>query len=210
MADLLTVRTQQFNQAMAELQRNLAQPRTMKQIVDSEVTSILTATIKKTKKATTQTIINSFDSRPPWRTYDGKKYKLTNHYPNALWASIQEKMAKSLAAKLAAKAFAAQVWYKLGLRVGPVQASSDVISAKKQNVDNSINGSVQKQEQANVYAMVIQNTSPLIRFSDSRQAIFGAIAGRTTFFKRNLATGVFNTMEATLKKYPGFKLEGPK
>lgn len=204
----LQMNVDKFNAALSGLERALKGRVTREQIIDAESRKVIEATIKRTKTATRASIAKNAATRK-WRTYYGKKYYLENRYPNRVWAQIQKKLADSLKIKYAAIGLARRAWYEIGIKIGPINAPAQTKKAVAPGFTPGSDTSVKKTSTEYGYGIIIENNSPLIRFSDSRQALFGALAGRAGFFKRNLAKGVFNDMANVLKRYPGFKVTPP-
>lgn len=205
----LQANVDKFNAALSGLERALGNRVTREQIIDAETRKVIEATIKRTKTATRASIMRNENARPPFRTYNGKKYYLINKYPNKLWAGIQKKLADSLKLKYAAIGLARRAWYEIGIKIGPINAPAQVKKAVTPGFTTGSDVAVKKTSTSYGYGIIIENNSPLIRYSDSRKALFGALAGRAAFFARNLAKGVFNDMNNVLKRYPGFRTTPP-
>lgn len=205
----LQVKTDQFNQALREMGAKLdASGVTMQQVIDFEVARILEKTLQRTMAATKASITLSQEERPPWRTYDFgrgmKHYLLTNRYPDPLWRQIEQRLARSLARKIAAAGFAKQSWLALADILGfKIEAPGYVRQAKVGNVTNAANVGMQREFSAGKYTLYIEDNSPLLRWSDARQAFFSAVAGRTRYFYENLARGVFSDLQQVAARYPG-------
>lgn len=205
----LQVKVDGFNAALLELQRTLSGKVTKEKIINSEVGKVMEATIRRTKIATQEKIAKNLLNKS-YRTYNGKKYFLGNKYPNALWSAIQDKITQSLKIKLQAIGLARRAWYEIGIKVaGKVRSDRATKKAKSPGFTPGSDTKVTKTSLGPIYYVKIENNSPLIRYSDSATALFGALAARANYFKRNLAKGVFDDMNNVLKRYPGFKTKGP-
>lgn len=205
----LTAKVDQFNLAMNQMQAKLARSGiTMQQIIDFEVGRILEKALSGTKTATKASISASIEKRPPWRTYDlgrgMKKYNLTNRYPDPLWAMIQARLAASLKAKLNARGYTKQSWWELAQILGvKIAAPGYVQSSTIPGHNNLENVAYNRMGGEGKYTLYIENTSPLLRFADARQAFFSAVAGRVKYIEKNLALGVFKDLAQVAKRFPG-------
>jgi len=158
----------------------------------------------------TKASINDSIKRTDYTTVDGKVYKLTNRYPDRVWGKIKAKQAASLARKVAAIGWARKSWYALGILIGQPIAAKGSDRATVPGRQATDNVSATGTESEGDYTLKIQNDSPLMRWTDGRRAFFAAVAGRTGFFKRNLAHGVFNDLKAVQAKYPGLRIDTPQ
>lgn len=205
----LNAKVGDFNLAMNQMQAKLRSSGiTMQQIIDFEVGRILEKALSGTKAATKASISASIEKRPPWRTYDlgrgQKKYKLTNHYPDPIWALIEARLAASLKAKLNARGYAKQTWWELAQVLGvKIAAPGYVQAASVAGHTNRENVGAERMNSDGKYTLYIENTSPLLRFTDAKQAFFSAVAGRVKYIQRNLALGVFNDLSQVAKRFPG-------
>lgn len=205
----LEIRIDDFNGAMAEMHRRLGNAAPKKRVVDFEVGRIMEKTLAGTTAATKASINNSI-KRKEWTTMEGKKYKLTNRYPNRVWGKIQAQQAASLARKVAAIGWARKAWYSLGLVLGQPINSRGSEKATVQGRQATDNVRATRDEKDGNYVLKVENWSPLIRWTNSRRAFFAAVAGRVGFFRRNLAHGVFNDLKAVQAKYPGLRIDPPQ
>jgi len=208
MADqLLYAKADIFNACMKDMTARLGTSVTQKQVIESEVRKILEKTIKNTDTATRASVEESIKTRGDWRTYNGKKYKITNRFPDGVWNMITGRLDASLKRKLAAISLSRKAWWTLGIMIGPTDAPAQTKRAVSK-VDQSVNVGVAKDESVNGnYGLTITNSSPLIGVSKGRQALFSAIAGRIGFYKQNLKRGVFNDLALVAKKYPGIEFK---
>ena len=187
----LRVETARFNSAMAEIGRITNDPAWQKKVIDFEVGKILETTIQRTERATIASIKKSQKSRGDYVTYDigrgKKKYNLNNRYPDAIWRALQMRMAETLAKKMNAREFARQAWLELANALGfTVKATNQTRMAKVEGVSNRQNVRAEAGGTGGKYGIAMENNSPLIRFSEGRQAIFSAIVGRRKFFEATM------------------------
>lgn len=211
----LEIKIDDFNAAMADMNRRLGNATTKRAIVDGEVAKVLEKTLAGTKVATRASINDSI-KRTEWTTFPakwngggGKRYLLSNHYPNALWSRIQSQMAASLARKVAAIGAARKSWWAMGVRLGYSIADRGSSKAVIPGHTADENVSVLREASEGNYMLTVKNDSPLMRWTDGRRAFFSAIAGRVGFFRQNLARGVFNDLKAVQAKYPGIEIHPP-
>lgn len=192
-----------FNSAMREMGAALGNSATMEQVIDFEVAKIVEMALKQTTAASVSSIRQSVEDRE-WTTLAGKKYKLSHRYPNAVWRSIVAKRKDSLTRKLAARGLSKQAWLALARQIGfDIEAPGYVKVASTPKHSNDQNVNTRRDYKTNGYGLTIQNKSPLIPWSEARQAFFGAVVGRRKFFDQNLKRGVFADLEKVARKYPG-------
>ena len=195
-----------FNSAMRELGASLAGHATMEQVIDAEVGKILEAALAGTDAATVSSIRSSSESRL-YITRGGKKYKLSNRYPNNLWRSISAQRKASLVRKLAARGLAKQSFLALAREVGvEVKAPGYVAAATTPRHSNADNVETRRDYKNEAYGIMVRDSSPLIRWTGARQAFFAAVAGRRNFYAQNLKHGVFKDLAKVAAKYPGLAL----
>lgn len=197
-----------FNAAMRDMSKRLEGSTAMRWIVDEEVGKILEATLAKTDAATVQSIRASFDSTQ-WTTLQGKKYKLSNRYPNPLWRTISEKRRSSLQRKLAARGLAKQSVQALAELMGvKINAPGYVSAAQTPKHTNAENVAVRRDFKPNAYGIEVSDRSPLLRWTGARAAFFAAVVGRRKFYEQNLRRGVFGDINQVIAKYPGMRMSG--
>ncbi len=202
----VTVQVEKFNAAMREMQSRLAGRATLEQIIDYEVSKIIEAALKGTDAATVNSIRRSLEERE-WTTLNGKKYKLTNRYPNPVWNAIIAKRKASLTRRLAARGITKQSWLALARQIGfDIEAPSYVRRATVERHTNDENVDSRRDYKTSAYGLAIANHAPLLQFVGAKQAFFSAVVGRRKFFENNLKRGVFNDLAAVAAKYPGIKV----
>lgn len=204
----LRLEIDQFNAAMNAMKRMLGNSVTQQQIIESEVKAILSKTLARTKAASVRNIIDA-KKEYPWATWNGKKYLLTNRYPDSLWGEINTFRKESLAKKLAARGWTKASWYYLGLKIGyDLPAPAFVKKAKVKNHLGPESVSAIKQTTRHGFGLTIENHSPLLRFdtTNGAKAFFSAIAGRIGHYKKTLALGVFNDVKKVAQAYPGLNI----
>lgn len=209
MADAgIQVKAEAFNRALREMAIRLRNHATEQQVITAEVAKVLEATLSKTKAASLSKIRTSHQQKE-WTTLNGKRYRLTNRFPNAVWSQLSSYRKELLTRKLAARGLAKQSWLALAKKLGvTIAAPGYVQNATVPNVDNAQNVSTERNDGEKSFGIRIENSSPLLRFSDSRQAFFAALAGRERFYFNNLKRGVFDSLKTIAAKYPGIVVRG--
>lgn len=196
---------------MQDMSERLSGYATKQEIVKNEVRSILQKTLQGTTIATKASIYesqkNTEFTRYPAGGADAKLYDLRRRYPDALWAKIQAQMAERLAVKVAAIGWARKSWLALANACGLSIDAGSAAGAEVKGHNAAENVKATEDISTDNYVLTVQNDSPLMRWTGGAQAFFGAIAGRTNFFKQNLAHGVFNDLKQVAKKYPGIDVQ---
>ncbi len=204
----LRIEVGNFNRAMREMKVRLADRVTLEQIVDAEVAKIIEAAMKKTKAATVSGIRANSEERE-WTTFDGKKYKLSNRIPRDLFMRIAAKRKASLLRKLAARGLARRSWVELARLLGfEIGAPGFVRAARRPSGSGGEENVIIRRQYTRGYGLHIANNSPINRWSDARQALFAAVVGRRRFYETNVKRGVFDSMKAVARKYPGLTVMG--
>ena len=204
----IQVKADSFNKALREMSRRLKNHATEQRVITAEVGKVLEATLSKTKAASLSKIRTSHQKKE-WTTLNGKRYRLTNRYPNAIWSQVSDYRKAALARKVAARGMAKQAWLALAKDLGvSISAPGYVQRATVPNVDNAQNVSSERTNGEQSFGLRIENSSPLIQFSDGRQAFFAALAGREKFYYQNLKRGVFDDLKTIAAKYPGIVVNG--
>lgn len=204
-----TLEVSKFNAAMREMSASLRHHATEREIIDFEVGKIIEKALAETDTATVASIKFSMEATE-WKTYDGKKYKLTNRYPTRVWGMIKGRLAASLRRRVAARGSAKKSWLALARRIGvEIKAPGYVATANIPSHPAEENVAVERTNGEFRYGIRITNSSPILRWAKGRQAFFGAVIGRRKFFEQNLARGVFRKLETVAKKYKGLIIAGP-
>ncbi len=207
----LEVKIGQFSDFCRDLQAALGGSRTMQQVIDHEVARILEKAVRLTDKADRGKIETRVKNRASFKIGDTKwvtNYRgKAQHVPDRVWFLIEAKRQRSLVRKLKKIGLSKQSWYLLAQRAGfKINVPSYVKNAYARfKGDNGANIGVQRYPQNGNYGIAIQNKMPILRFSPpgGYAALFSAIAGRNSFFRRNIKEGVFNDMKKVAAKYPG-------
>ncbi len=208
-----------FNGAMRDMAARLGDPKTQMNVINYEVARIVEKALVLTKAASIAGIRKDWMAKD-WTTYNKKHYKLNDKpypftypkprtvngmkYLDGTWSGIQEYRKRLLIKKLGARGLAKRSWLELGISFGQnIKAPGYVVGAISKGHTGRENVSARQQPSTRGYGLVIQNSSPLLQFSDARRAFFSAVAGRRRFYETNVAKGVFNDLKQVAKKYPG-------
>jgi uncharacterized membrane protein len=206
MIDLkLEIKVDQFNACMNEMASRLQGSATKKEIIRSEVQSILQKTINSVKVGSVAKIVAS-QAGTQWTTMAGKKYKLSNRYPDALWGVIKATREKDMAIRIASIGWGARAWYELALLLGLTLTAKEASTAVEPGRDAAAYVKAAVEDAGNVYKIQVTNNSRLQTWIGGAAAFFSAIAGRVGFFNQNLKHGVFNDMKQVAAKYPGIEV----
>lgn len=200
--------TDKFNRAMREMQSRLGGKVSLEKLVDFEVSKVIEMALKSTDTATVASIRQSVEERE-YITISGKKYKLSNWYPNPVWRSIQAHQKASLMRKLAARGLSKRQWLALAEQVGfTISAPGYVQAAETPKHTPSENVDTKRKYSETGYGLAVTNKFPLNRWTGARAAFFSAVVGRRKYYEQNLARGVFGDLAKVAKKYPGLTV-GP-
>lgn len=139
-----------------------------------------------------------------YTTFNGKRYKLDNRYPDQLWGRLQQFLHDRLQIKLAARGLSRQSFYWLGQQLGMRGAvPAYVVNANYNGAQHRENAATFEQGSGTDFALTIVNSSPIVQMAGGRDALLYAMAGETGYFRRNMENRAFRTLESRAKKYPG-------
>ncbi len=209
----LVIKTEEFTGFLKQLRATLGDRTTMQRVVDSEVSKVLERAVELTGKADRSKIMDRVAKRSVFNV-DGKKYLTRDwktgkawHVPNAVWSTIEKLRAQSLKQRIAAIGLSKQSFYLIAKKLGFDIAAPAFVKAavNKQGRDTDSDARIQREQSENKYALMIQDTMPILKFSPpaGKQAFFSALAGRINFYKANVAHGVFDSVAKTAAKYKG-------
>lgn len=179
-------------------------------LVKSEAAAVMAAAMSRTRSANAAKMRASVDNRE-WVTFDGKRYKMGErsgegwHLPDPLWAQLKQYRANRLAIKQAARGMSKQTWYRLAaaLRPGLTTVPAYVVSANYRGRQYPENVSSLEGSTPAGYILTLLNASPIVQYAGGQWALLGAMQGRLSYFRRNMAHRAFQTYESRAKKYPG-------
>lgn len=149
---------------------------------------------------------------------------MNRHYGDQAWREIQSVVARFLGALKTARpaiknaaGLARQSWVQiaddLGIRLEDVPGSgisaSGIAKARRAIATTGVaykNGQAAEFGAAQRFTIRLTNNLPYGRNVRLDSILAGAISGRVKFFERNLALGVFESVDKMLKAYPGIRL----
>jgi hypothetical protein len=177
---------------------------TYEQVVKSETQKILEAAARNTIAAQVK-LIEANERAQPVRFMNGKIYFMNNRYPDALWAQLQAKVKRSIQVSKEARGLSKKSWKQLAERLGfDIDVPGYVAQATTKNGDYPEDAKARENREGSDFSITLQNArtySPSVY-----DAIRKAMNGREKFFKENLKTGVFKSIETIAAKYPGLKM----
>lgn len=170
---------------------------------------VVQGAMNRTRAAQASSIRRDFESRE-YTTLDGKRYKLTNSYPDALWARIREFRRGRLEVKLASRGLSKRSWHHLGTLIGAaLRAPAYVTSAAYKGNSHPENARREESGTGPDYALTIINSSPIVQAAGGYGALIAAMAGETRRFEILMEQRAFRTVQSRAKAYPGiFVLPG--
>jgi hypothetical protein len=207
--------------------------KSIEQVVKSEMSTLLEATMNNTRAATATgirkrheakkfvalpanayapTTLTGLKSRANAKidTHGNLLYFLGNNYPPALWNLIDRKRKLDLEKELHARGLAKKSWLYVARALGvPVSAPGFVQRAiPTTGREYPQNIAARKLIDQNKIVVSFRNAQPTVNTEQAggRRALQTAINGRVKFFLQNTIKGVFNSMQEIAKKYPGLKL----
>lgn len=177
---------------------------TYEQVVKSETQKILEAAARNTIAAQVK-LIEANERAQPVRFMNGKIYFMNNRYPDALWAQLQARVKRSIQVSKEARGLSKKSWKQLAERLGfDIDVPGYVAAATTKNGDYPEDAKARENREGSDFSITLQNArtySPSVY-----DAIRKAMNGREKFFKENLKTGVFKSIETIAAKYPGLKM----
>lgn len=183
---------------MAGVERNRA--------IDYEAVKVLEAAVRFTPAAKAAKIRDSVERRP-FTTLDGKRYKLSHRYPDALWRRLEAQKKQGLQRKLRARGLSKQSWQRVADAIGlRVSASGLVVKAlASDGKSHPENFRATRLRAGARYGLTFENAQPTVqsRFVRGRAALRRAIAGRVKYFERNLRLGVLTDIREIARAYKG-------
>lgn len=174
-----------------------------KDVVTAVAIRVVQNAMNRTRAATVSGIRRDFATKE-FTTFNGKKYKLSNRYPDQLWGLIDQFRKDRLAVKLASRGLSKQSWVHLASTIGGVlSAPAYVTNANYKGRTYREDGTSTEQGDGNNYALTIINSSPIVQAAGGYGALLRAMQGETSYFNRNMENRAFRTFESRAAKYPG-------
>jgi hypothetical protein len=218
----VTVDTSKFSAMCKELAAKCNAPDD--RVLRSEVGKVLSRAVELTPAADSDKIRQHSDqavySLQPASLYAPKAkrrkagskvlYKLTNRYPDPLWAKLSQARAQDLRKRIKARGLAKGSWWKIGQLLGlqveaPGYAKSAVPMTGKNYPEDEKARSVRQGGEA---GYEIENSQPTVYAIGGEGILQRAIDGRVGFFLTNLSKDVFASWDKIAKKYPGVRTDG--
>lgn len=207
----LQVKAGEFTRFLSDLHFRMGAMRpTFQDVIDFEVARVLEKALEKTEAADRAKIRARVKSRAKfevhgtayWTSFRGKPQRV----PNAVWAEIGAKRARSLARKLAKVGLTKQSFLLLArLLRQDINAPAYVRQARAEFQSAAVQGNVSivRSGGGNKYGLRINNQIPTLDVpgTQGRRAFFAALQGRIGFYRMNVAKGVFDSVESIAKKY---------
>lgn len=191
-----------FNRYLTELAA-LVPEKEYSTVIRAEAVSIAQAALRRTRAASVKSIRQAAAAKE-YTTFGGKRYKLSNRYPNPLWAQIKAYRKTLLENKLGARGLAKKSWVQLGAHLGQTLLAPEyVYRANPPGRSLPDNGAVRETAIGPAYGLTLINTSPIVRFAGGERALRLAMLGRIGYFRRNLENRAFATAASRAQKYPG-------
>jgi hypothetical protein len=205
MADGLKVElvTRDFNRMLAELAA--IDPKIeFRDIIIAEATAVVEGALRRSAAAKVQRIKDRQASRT-WTTFAGKKYHIAEwRLPDHLWNQIQRQRKERLQTRLNARGLSKQSWLHVASALGKtISVPAYVTNANYKGQQYPIDGESSEEGVSKNYALTIINSSPIVQKAGGQFALLSAMRGRASYFRRNLAHGVFDSIATRAKKYPG-------
>ena len=182
----------------------------LRDIIKHETARILEAASAKSRtiRASEESIRRSRRIPPmsPWKTYDGQKINLRWRFPDQKWAYIQVRLERSIQERMLLSGLAASAWNDLADLMDERIDIAAKIKKMSKPPGFRARSKVVINEDPNRFFITISHDSRALYYANGRQALFAAIAGRISFYRKNEKLGVFKSAQAVAKKYPGVKV----
>lgn len=205
MADSLKVEivTRDFNRMLEELAA-IDPAIEFRDVVYGVASRVVFNALYRTRAAKVSAIRRTFQDKE-YTTFSGKRYKLSNRYPDELWGRIDQFLKDRLAVKLASRGLSKKSWYHLARQISPVMRDvpAYVTEANYKGADHPENANHQEITGGDNFALEIMNFSPIVQAAGGRQALLFAMRGEVGYFRQNMAHGFYRTLESRAAKYPG-------
>ncbi len=158
----------------------------------------------RTRAAKVAAIRRTFEDRE-YTTFNGKRYKMSHHYPDVLWGQINNFLQERLAVKLAARGMSKKSWYHLakGLNKPGRAVPSFVVAANFKGNDHPENAAHFETASGSDYALTIVNSSPIVQLAGGEAALLAAMQGEIGYFRQNMAHHFYRNAASRAAKYPG-------
>lgn len=205
MSDTLRVEiiARDFNRMLEELAS--IDPRIeFRDVVIGSAERVVRAALRNTKDAKAARIREAFAEKE-YTTFNGKRYRLANRYPNQLWHEMSAYRRQRLDVRLNARGLAKQSWQHVAASFGASLSSAVpgyVAAANFKGRQYPQDGASTESGSATDFALAIFNYSPIVQAAGGRGALLRAMQGETRFFQVNMEKRAFATLESRVRKYP--------
>jgi hypothetical protein len=198
--------TRNFSRMLEEL-ANIDPTIEFKDVVDGVATRVAQGAMNRTRAAKASSIKQRHEGKE-WTTFDGKKVRIGGNdawrFPDAEWASIQQKRNELLQLRLAARGTAKQNWLGFANQLGrSLKAPAYVLGANYRGKTHEGDSTARVSGNGREYTVTLLMTSPLIPGAGMERALVSAMAGETRYFYINMENRAFRTFASRAAKYPG-------
>jgi hypothetical protein len=191
-----------FRSALGDLQR--ISGKDFETVIRSEMSAVLSATVRATPKASVQKIKGRHQSAQ-FTKRDGKTYKLSHRYPDALWSEIRARRERSLKRKLDARGLAASAWVAVAdkLRL-PIKAAGYIRKAKGRKGGAAQFVTVNESKSGNAYGIGFVQAMTKMNATLGLGRVFRvALNARANYFSRAVKLEATKKIKRVLDRYPG-------
>jgi hypothetical protein len=193
--------TRDFNRMLEELAA--IDPKIeFRDVVIGAAERVVRGALRATKAAQADRIRETYNEKE-YTTFNGKRYKLANRYPDPLWNKIELMRSDRLRVKLAARGLSKKSWQHVAASFGRSAGGPGYVTAANyKGREYSQNGASKESGTGNNYALEILNHSPIVQAAGGHGALLRAMRGETRYFEMNMEKRAFATFESRAKKYP--------
>lgn len=165
---------------------------------------VIRGAMRYTRVAEASRIRANFEDKE-YTTFNGKRYKLTNRYPDKLWREIEAFRRGRLDVRLNARGLSKQSWQHVAASFGASLGDSApgyLAAATFKGRQYPQDGASTESGGGADFALAIYNYSPIVQAAGGRSALLRAMQGETRFFEINMEKRAFATLESRVRKYP--------
>jgi hypothetical protein len=177
-------------------------------IIKGEAIAVLQGAMRRTSVASSKTITASVEAAP-WRTMDGKKYKMDHRYPDPVWRKLTAAKRASVRRRMKARGLARQAWVQIADSMGrKIDAPAYVLGAIPASGIRPRNGRSIEEGTGARYTITLFNESPLARYTGAEFALKLAMLGRVRAFENALRKKLFDDARFVARQYKGIEVSG--
>lgn len=194
--------TTEFNRMLRDLAA--IDPRaSFEKVIHAEAAAVLRTALSRTKAAKVASIRRDVEGKE-FTTFNGKRYRLANRYPNAVWSRLAAFRKQSLQTKLASRGLSKASWFYASKLLSETQiVPAYVRNANYKGRHYPENASKRETGTGTAYTLTITNSSPIVQLAGGQRALLSAMRGRVRYFERNLQAQAFRTLATRARAYPG-------